>query len=318
MAEENKLKYMPVAFFAVVMGLSGLSVAWRKAGDSLPWAEEISLMIMALAIGIFVVLLGFFFARLAGYTELVVQELSHPMHMNFYPAISICLLLISIMLLRDYPALAEPVWILGAVLHFVFTIFVISTWIHHEHFEITHINPAWFIPAVGNVLVPVAGAQLGYIEVAWFFFSVGMFFWIILMPIVFYRILFHEPLPGRLLPTLFIMIAPPTVGLISYIGLGGEYGHFARILYYIGLFLTFLLFSQARRFMQLDFFLSWWAYSFPLAAITIATFLMHELSGAAFFLYLAYIFLAIASLVITMLALLTIVAMKQGRICQPH
>jgi tellurite resistance protein len=317
-AEENKLKYMPVAFFAVVMGLSGLSVAWRKAGASLPWAEQVSLMIMALAIGIFIVLLGFFFARLAAYTELVASELSHPMHMNFYPAISICLLLISIMLLRDYPSLAEPLWIMGAALHFIFTLFVISTWIHHAHFEITHINPAWFIPAVGNVLVPVAGAQLGFLEISWFFFSVGIFFWIILMPIVFYRMLFHEPLPGRLLPTLFIMIAPPTVGLISYIGLGGEYGDFARMLYYIGLFLTFLLLSQARRFVRLDFFLSWWAYSFPLAAVTIATFLMHELSGALFFLYLAYVFLAIASLVIAILAMRTIVAMKQGKICQSH
>lgn len=318
MSEENRLKHMPVAFFAIVMGLSGLSIAWRKAGVWLSWAEDVSLAIMALAIVVFIILMGFFFARLVGYTERVIKELSHPVHMNFYPAISIGLLLISIMLMKDYPSLAEPVWVLGAVLHLGFTFFAMNVWIHHEHFEINHINPAWFIPVVGNVIVPVSGVHLGYMEISWFFFSIGMFFWMILMTIIFYRVLFHDPLPGRLLPTLFIMIAPPAVGFISYIGLTGDLGQFGHVLYYIGLFLTLLLLSQLRRFIKLDFFLSWWAYSFPLAAITIATFLMHELSGLVFFLYLAHAFLAIATLVIALLAVLTLAAIKQGKICQPH
>ncbi|MFP3442800.1 hypothetical protein R0K18_34200, partial [Pantoea sp. SIMBA_133] len=80
-------------------------------------------------------------------------------------------------------------------------------------------------------------------------------------------------LPAKLLPTLFILIAPPAVGSISWFQLVGEINAFGRILYYIALFLTLMLLTQTTRFIKLDFFLSWWAYSFPIAAITIASFL---------------------------------------------
>ncbi len=171
-------------------------------------------------------------------------------------------------------------------LHLAFTLYVVNVWMHHEHFKIQHMNPAWFIPAVGNVLVPVAGVPLGYVDVSWFFFSVGMLFWVMLMTIIFYRVLFHDPIDERLLPTLFILIAPPAVGFIAYSRLVPELDPFARVLYYGGLFLTLLLFTQAGRFLRLRFFLSWWAYSFPLAAISIASLVMFERSGTDLYRYL--------------------------------
>ena len=186
---------------------------------------------------------------------------------------------------------------------------------HHEHFKILHINPAWFIPAVGNVLVPIAGMAHGFTEVSWFFFSIGIIFWIILFTILFNRVLFHDPLQEKLIPTFFILIAPPAVGFISYMKLTGELDSFAHILYYVGLFLTLLLFSQFRRFMKLPFFLSWWAYSFPIAAITIASFLMYERSGKELFVFIATILLLILFFIIALLVKKTYKAVNMEKIC---
>ena len=70
---------------------------------------------------------------------------------------------------------------------------------------------------------------------------------VILLTIIFYRVLFHHPIDERLMPTLFILIAPPAVGFIAYTRLtGGELDTFARVLYYSGLFLTLLLFTPGR------------------------------------------------------------------------
>lgn len=33
--EESRLHHFPVSFFAIIMGLSGLTLAWRAAGQSL-------------------------------------------------------------------------------------------------------------------------------------------------------------------------------------------------------------------------------------------------------------------------------------------
>ena len=54
-------------------------------------------------------------------------------------------------------------------------------------------------------------------------------------------------------------------------------------MYYVAIFLTLMLVTQARRFLKLEFYLSWWAYSFPSAAITIATLLMYERLQLPFF-----------------------------------
>ena len=78
----------------------------------------------------------------------------------------------------------------------------------------------------------------------------------------------------RLTPTLFILLAPPSVGFIAYLQLIGSLDAFARILYYTALFLSLLLASNALRFLRIPFFISAWAYSFPLAALTIATLVM--------------------------------------------
>lgn len=56
-----------------------------------------------------------------------------------------------------------------------------------------------------------------------------------------------------------------------------------RVFYTLrGLFLTLLLFTQIGRFARLQFALSWWAYSFPLAAITIASFVRSIKPKSAF------------------------------------
>src|SRR5690606_27318928 len=116
-------------------------------------------------------------------------------------------------------------------------------------------------------------------------------------------------------PTLFILIAPPAVGFIAYLSLGGGLDAFARVLYYIALFLTLWLLLQARRFLKLPFFLSWWAYSFPLAAVTIASINMHRLTGLPFFSRLSYLLLVLLATVVIWLCVRTLLAIRQGALC---
>jgi tellurite resistance protein len=117
------------------------------------------------------------------------------------------------------------------------------------------------------------------------------------------------------MPTLFIFIAPPAVGFISYYNLIGGIDSFARILYGIALFFTLLLFAQVRLFARLKFFLSWWAYSFPLAAITLATLIMFKETGKAIYASLAMGLLVIQTLAIAMLLTRTALAVVRREIC---
>jgi tellurite resistance protein len=318
MIDSERLRHFPISFFAMIMGLAGLAIAWRKAQQVLqidPALDSLAGLVASLA---FIALAALYLTKWVKFPAAVAEELKHPIKLNFFPTISISLLLLSIIALPYGHGLAKLLWMLGSLLHLLMTSYVLNSWLHHEHYEVHHINPAWFIPVVGNVLVPITGVDLGYQEISWFFFSIGIIFWLVLFTIIFNRVLFHNPLPSKLMPTFFILIAPPALGFISYTKLNGDIDNFARVLYYGGLFLTLMFFTQAQRFMNLPFALSWWAYSFPMAAITIATLLMFEATGLVLFKTLGLILLALLSLIVLYLIYRTYVAIRGHKICQPE
>lgn len=313
--QPSRLQNFPISWFAVVMGMTGFTIAWHRAETLFALPFKPSPVLLGLTITIFLVLAGFYLAKAVKYPDRVRAEFAHPVKLNFFPTISIGLILISIAVLPYSATVSLVCWAVGAFLHLTFTLYVLSAWLHHTYFEVAHINPAWFIPIVGNILVPIAGVQHASPEISWFFFSIGLVFWLVLLTIIFYRMFFHHPLPAKLLPTLFILIAPPAVGFISWIQLTGEVDAFARVLYYSAIFLTLMLMTQVRRFLRLEFFLSWWAYSFPMAAITIATFVMYHQLQLAFFKGLGVVLLALLTVLIVVLAGKTAQAVRRRAIC---
>jgi len=315
--ESSKLAYLPVSFFSMIMGLAGYTLVWMEADLLAMYPFSPTEIFAALTIGLFLVLFAAYGAKAYLHPAKVRAEINHPVMMSFFPTLSISLILIGTCLTTWVPEIAVVVWTFGAVGQLLLTLLILTRWVHQEHFEIHHISPAWFIPVVGNILVPLAGVQYAPMEVSWFFFSIGILFWVVLLTIIMYRIIFHQPIDQNLLPTLFILIAPPAAGFVAYLNLAGELDNFGRFLYYSALFLTLLLFTQVRRFLRLPFGLSWWAYSFPLAAMTVATLLMHEETRVPQFLYLGYFLHLVVTLVILMLLWKTFVAASRGRICVP-
>jgi tellurite resistance protein len=311
----SRLQNFPVAWFAMIMGLGGLTIAWRKAEELLALPVSISPWLMMLATTLFALLAVLYTVKIIKYRPATAKEWGHPVKMNFVPTVSIALILLSIAWLPVSAPYSKLLWLAGVALHLFLTLHVITQWMHQSKFEIIHLNPAWFIPVVGNILIPIAGVVHAPVEISWFFFSIGLMFWPVLLSIIFYRVIFHGSLPERLMPTLFILIAPPAVGFLSYLKLTGEVDAFAHVLYHGALFFTLLLFTQLRLFTRLRFFLSWWAYSFPLTAITVATLAMFEHTGGMLFLRLSGILLGISTVVIAGLLIRTALAVARREIC---
>lgn len=314
----SRLAHFPVAFFAMIMGLTGLTLAWEKASVVLDLPDTFYLSLLLLSALAFCVIVSLYTIKFLRYSEAVKAEFYHPIKMSFFPAFSISLILLSVATVNLAEFISLLLWCSGASLHLLFTLYVLGQWLHHPKFQIAHSTPAWFIPVVGNILVPIAGVEHGFIDISWFFFSIGLIYWIVLKTLIFNRMFFHDPLPAKLLPTLFILIAPPAVGFISYTKLNGELDNFGRILFYAAMFLVLLLISQLPKFIKINFYMSWWAYSFPLAASTVASFIMLQQQPSAFMQYLSVAMLAITTGVISLLFIRTIKAVLRKEICQPE
>ncbi len=269
-SQQPWLAHVPVPLFASVMGLAGLSLAWRKAHETVGAPLLVAELLLALGVVVFIGMALLYGAKALRHPQSARHEFDHPIRANFFPTISISLLLLAMGLHANFPVLAQGMWLVAAPLHLMLTVRVVARWIRHKH-DLAHINPAWFIPVVGNIIVPILGMKLGYAELSSFYFSVGLTFWLVLLTIVLYRVIFHDDLPPKLLPTLFILVAPPAVGFLSWLALnGGHLDMLARLLVHVAIFTLLVLAALWRSFRGLPFAPSWWAYTFPLDAAAIA------------------------------------------------
>jgi len=256
----------------------------------------------------------FYILKLIKYKDEVKKEFSHPIRVNFFAAFSISMLILSIDYRHYYTNVSELFFIFGAIFHIFFTYYTIRFWINNN-LEMQHSNPAWFIPIVGNLIVPIAGKGFVDDSILYFYFSIGIFFWIILFSIILNRIIFHNQFAPKFMPTLFILIAPPSIGFISYIKLTGSLDFFAQILFNLGLFFTILVFVMYKNFVKIKFFISWWAFTFPMAAVTLSTILMYELTQKGIYSIFSYVLTFITTIIVLLVAIQTIKHMMKKEIC---
>ena len=310
----DRLQFFPIMMFAIIMGLSGLTLVYKRMSEMLFFPSIVVTVMTIITTVLFFTILYFYILKLIKHKNEVKKEFSHPIRINFFAASSISTLILSMIYRNDIDLAAQIFFFVGACLHIFFTFYTIKYWINNN-LEMQHSNPAWFIPIVGNLIVPIAGK--GFIDdsILYFYFSIGIFFWIILFSIILNRIIFHNQFAPKFMPTLFILIAPPAIGFISYIKLTGHLDFFAHILFNLGLFFTILVFVMYKNFINIKFFISWWAFTFPMAAITLATVLMYDLTHKNFYGILAYVLMTITTIIIILVARQTIIHMRKKEIC---
>jgi tellurite resistance protein len=310
----DRLQFFPIMMFAIIMGLSGLTLVYKRMSEMLFFPSIVVTVMTIITTVLFFTILYFYILKLIKHKNEVKKEFSHPIRINFFAASSISTLILSMIYRNDIDLAAQIFFFVGACLHIFFTFYTIKYWINNN-LEMQHSNPAWFIPIVGNLIVPIAGKGFVDDSVLYFYFSIGIFFWIILFSIILNRIIFHNQFAPKFMPTLFILIAPPAIGFISYIKLSGHLDFFAQILFNLGLFFTILVFVMYKNFINIKFFISWWAFTFPMAAITLATVLMYDLTHKNFYGILAYVLMTITTIIIILVARQTIIHMRKKEIC---
>ncbi|HWZ47491.1 MAG TPA: SLAC1 anion channel family protein [Herbaspirillum sp.] len=269
-----RFEYLPVGFFGSVMGLAGLSVAWRLAHSIFGVPEWISLVIGIFSVAAFVVLIFAYVTKLITAPEMVRNEFMHPIAGSLFGTIWISLLLLPIILADWNLMVARVVWSAGAFAMTVFAWWTVSRWMGQPQ-QIEHATPAWIVPVVGMLDVPLGLPSLDLPAmhgVMIFALAVGLFFTIPLFTLIFSRLLFQTPMPSAMQPSLLILVAPFAVGFSAYVTTTGHVDLFATALFYLTLFILAVLLVRIRRLARCcPFRISWWSVSFPLAASAVST-----------------------------------------------
>ncbi|KAA6225002.1 MULTISPECIES: SLAC1 anion channel family protein [unclassified Campylobacter] len=292
----------PLMFFSVVMGLGGLNLALERFFIFSNLNQAFIDFFAYFNLSIFIIISLFYLAKSIFYFSKVKGEFTHPIKINFISTIPISMLILA-SLFNNIILFYDVFFYTALIIQTYLSFFVISFWINHN-LDIKHSNPAYFIPIVGNLIIVLVAKQ-DYFWL-WCFFGVAVFFWLILFSIIFYRILFHEQLPLKFMPTLFIMIAPPSVAFLDYVKLTKNLDFFASMLLGIAIFFVGLIIFMYKNFLKLKFFISWWAFTFPSATASLAFFKAYELNKEIFFYYLGTFTLLMLILMVIIVSFYTI------------
>lgn len=270
---ERFIRPMAPGWFASVMGTAvtslALTLASHAAADAGPaLADPVALAASALhwlAIAMMSVLGIAAVYRLIRHGDAVMEQLRHPVEGSFYATFPIAMLVMAaVWTIRGVsPALIAPLWWTGALGTFAVSYVVLFGLFTSERLKLGMVTPAHFIPAVGLVVIPVAGAPLAAAsegvlrELAFALnmtgFGAGVFMYVGLLALL------------------------KTTGDASLL----RYGSLVAAAF-LGAALWWLVLAVSmtihnRRQGKLPFALSWWAFVFPIGACSVLAYRVSEL-----------------------------------------
>jgi tellurite resistance protein len=311
----GSIQFLPVNLFASVMGISGLSLAWREANKLFGTSTVIADISGIVAIVMFIMLSVGYIFKWALYPEKVKNEFMHPISGNFFGSITVALLLLSSVVGQYSEVLGQVLWIVGTVLTLVLSYVFVARLLNGNH-EPGNIVPALLVPVVGTLDISVAGGTMPFPwahEINLLSLAIGGIVALVFFTLIIYRLIHHAPLPAGLTPSMIILIAPFEVGFLGLTNFEQRIDSFASILFYFGLFLFIVLFFKVFK-KTIPFSASWWAVSFPMAALSNAALKYALFIDSWLLIAISGFLLALLSIVLVILFVRTLHNLFNGKL----
>lgn len=327
---------------AAVMGTGAFALATLHFSHRLPVLADLAWALHWFNLALFALISIPWLLRWVMAWPAVAATFKHPVAANFYPSYAIALLVLAgeLRAFGGHESLALLAWWIGVVLLFSLTLTVLIAILQGEHVNLDHITPGIFIPPVGLVIIPVAGAPLlasqpeALRDLALTLNGIGLgagvFMYLALLALAFHRFYVHKRLPPTMAPTFWINLAPVGVIVVSALNLvaaapfAGDKAPYLIAIFLLWGFGAFWLVLSAlftwsvRKIAPLPFSLTWWAFTFPLGAFTLGSQRISEVTGLATPLAFGWLAWALLAAIWSLTLAKTIGGVASGKLFQPH
>lgn len=200
----NILKKYPVPAVGLMLGLAA-------AGNLVQSHGEVYRSIFGIISALLLILM---IVKMISYPKDIMESLSNPLIASVFPTFSMSIMLLSTYLKPYAASLAYIIWIIGAALHIILVLWFTQKFVFN--FKIEKVFPSWFVVYVGLVVVSVTGPAYKMAGVGQIAFWFGFAAYIVLLPVVIYRVVKVKKMPEQTLPSLAIFSAPASLLLAGY------------------------------------------------------------------------------------------------------
>lgn len=317
-ARATKFEYLPIGLFGSVLGLTGLAQSWRMAHEQFGVPAFIGRGIGVFDLLVFCVLGASYLLKAATGPGTVLREFKDPADGPFLAAFLANLLLVPGVLVTFSPTAARIMWIVGTTAMLCFVSVCVLRWTLGG-LRIENVTPAWMLPVVGMLNVPIAVPALGLPPidgVLHYAVSVGLFLLIPLFTLLLFRLAFSTtPLPKPARAPLLMLVAPFAVGFSARVSLAGHIDDLALMLFMLTIFSLATLASELRYLsLSCPFRVAWWSASFPMAAATLAALTYAQRAPGLLARCFCVLMLVVSTAVIVWLLVRTLAGIARGEL----
>ncbi len=312
------LPLVPASFFGIVLGLAGLSNAWRAAHVAWGLPAAIAEVIVICAIVAWAAVALLYGLKWVVAPAVAAEEAEHPVQCCFIGLAGVSTLLIAQGVLPTSRSLAVGLFLLGAGFTMCFALWRTGLlWRGGRSGAAT--TPVLYLPMVaGGFVGATVASALGWRDWGQLAFGAGFFTWLAVESVILLRLYMADPMPPALRPTLGIQLAPPAVGAVSYLSIGqGAPDLVAHLLIGYGLLQAALLLRMSRWIAEQPFGPSYWAFTFGATALAGAMVRLTPGDPGGAIATLAPIVFAIANVVVLGIAVGTLLQLFSGRLLPP-
>lgn len=291
------IKY-PTAIAGFALAIASLGLCWDNVAQ-VEGAVQTFTAVLASAL-LFPLLLKFIFNP-----SLLLADLKHHLAGSMLPVIAMAMMVIASSITPFSFNIAFYFSVVAIILH----LFLLISFVYYRaiNFKLSQLLPSWFIPPIGLVLALLVFPGGLAIPIAKTIFYFSLLSYLLLLPIVLYRLHRADSLMVNEQPTLVILATPASLLLAAYFLMPLATPHFIFfMLLTVALIMTLSAYFCLFTLLRLPFTPIYSAFTFPLVVGAIALFKMipfvSEFKGSASFLvgieWLAYIELWGATLMV--------------------
>ncbi|MEL7671511.1 TDT family transporter [Methanobacterium sp.] len=246
--------------------ISGLMLGLAEAGN-LVSSQEIALKIIFGVIS--ALILALILIKIASNPKHLKADLNNPAVAGVASTFPMGIIVLSTYVNSFFPSTAYVMWIVGILMQFVIIILFTRKFIFD--FDINKVFPCYFVVyvgvAVGSIVAPIFNAA-GIGRVLFYF---GFVSYLILLPLMLYRVFVVKSFPEPAIPTLTIFAAPSSICLAGYLSSFNVINmniFWGLVISAIVMFFAVLLYMP--KMLKLKFYPSYSAFGFPLVISAIA------------------------------------------------
>lgn len=246
--------------------ISGLMLALAAAGNlvsSYGVIFKVTFGVISFAILLLLVV------KIVSNPKAIKEDLNNPAVAGVASTFPMAIMVLSVYINPFLHNIAYAMWIIGILMQCTIIIYFTKKFIFN--FDIKKVFPCYFIVyvgiAVGSIIAPVFNAT----DVGKVLFWFGFISYLILLPVISYRVFVVKPIPEPAIPTITIFAAPASLCLAGYLNSFETVNMtIVWLLVSMSLIMLFAVLLYMPKMLKLKFYPSYSAFTFPLVISAIA------------------------------------------------